>query len=185
MPDADDELAGGAVVLHVVVGWAIDPMTHAQARWQPDTTARAPRNPSRPAKTLRSYPESRKLGLGRPHGQLRRGRRHGDLRPRRPARSGHRAGRADRRAPSARHDGRVVTGMAAPTVGAAPAADPGLRGPVRSRPGAQPGRAATGLRQLLVQAAKHLLPVTGQTGPGLPHSPAISCGRPDPVPCRH
>ena len=44
-----------------------------------------------------------------------------------------RAGRADRRAPPARHDGRVVTGMAAVTVDASRAADPGLRGPVPAR----------------------------------------------------
>jgi hypothetical protein len=46
-----------------------------------------------------------------------RDRRHVDLRPRQPFRSGRRAGRADRRGPPARYGGRVVTSMAALTAG--------------------------------------------------------------------
>src|ERR1035441_8661588 len=62
-----------------------------------------------------------------------RGRRHGDLRARQLVRSGRRAGRADRRVPPARHDRRVVTGMAALTTGASRATDLGLSGPVPAR----------------------------------------------------
>ena len=105
----------------------------------------------------------RRPRLRRPHRRRQRGRRHGDLRPRQPGRGGRRAGRADRRAPSARHDGRVVTGMAAVTVDASRAADPGLRGPVpartagpaaadRSPAAARPGRAVRSW-PLLVLAA--------------------------------
>ena len=71
--------------------------------------------------------------LRRPHRQRQRGRRHGDVRPRRPRGGGRRAGRADRRGSPARHDGRVVTGMAAVTIDASPATDQGLRGPVPAR----------------------------------------------------
>ena len=67
----------------------------------------------------------RRPRLRRPHRRRQRDRRHGDLRPRQPRRGRRRAGRADRRAPPARHDGRVVTGMAAVTIDASRAADPG------------------------------------------------------------
>ena len=72
----------------------------------------------------------------RPRRGRQRGRRHGDVRACQPRRSGRRAGRADRRAPSARHGGRVMTGMAAITTCTAPAANPGLLGPVRAAGGA-------------------------------------------------
>ena len=58
-----------------------------------------------------------------PHRLRQRDRRHGDLRPRQSRRSGRCPGRADRRAPPARHDGRMVTGMAAVTVDVSSAAD--------------------------------------------------------------
>ena len=56
--------------------------------------------------------------LRRPHRQRQRGRRHVDLRPRQPRRGRRGTGRADPRAPSPCHTGRVVTGMAAVTAGA-------------------------------------------------------------------
>jgi hypothetical protein len=76
----------------------------------------------------RSLPVRRPC-LRRTYRQRQRGRCHGDLCPGQPGRSGCRAGRADRRAPSARHDRRVVTGMAAVAVGASSPTDPGPRGP--------------------------------------------------------
>ena len=71
--------------------------------------------------------------LRRSHRRRQRGRCHGDLRARQPRRGRRRAGRADRRAPPARHDRRVVTGMAALTADASSAMDPGLRGPIPAR----------------------------------------------------
>jgi len=71
--------------------------------------------------------------LRRPHRQRQRGRCHGDLRARQSVRGGRRPGRADRRAPPARHDRRMVTGMAAVPIDASPVTHPCLRGPVPAR----------------------------------------------------
>jgi hypothetical protein len=79
--------------------------------------------------------------LRRAYRRRQRDRSHVDLRPRQPRRSRRRPGRPHRRAPPARHDGRVVTGMAAVTIDVSRAADPGLTRPghpVLAVPG--PGR---------------------------------------------
>jgi len=76
----------------------------------------------------------RRPRLRRTHRHRRRLRRHVDLRPRQPLRSRRRAGRAHRRAPPARHAGRVVISMAVLTAGARRADhDPGPRGPSPER----------------------------------------------------
>jgi site-specific recombinase XerD len=114
----------------------------------------------------------RRPRLRRAHRQRQRGRRHGDLRPRQPVRSRRRASRADRRAPPARHDGRVVNGMAALTADASLAADPGPRGPGpartagpatadRSPSAARPGRAVRSWPLLVLAAAGPGRPVRG------------------------
>ena len=82
-----------------------------------------------------------------PHRQRQRDRRHGDLRPRQPRRGRRRAGRADRRAPPARHDRRVVTGMAALTADA-PSRQRTWACVVRSRPGPADRPPRTGPRRL-------------------------------------
>ena len=58
---------------------------------------------------------------------------------RQPRRSGRCPGRADQRAPPARHDRGMVTGMATVTVGASSAMDLGLRGPVPARTAGRSG----------------------------------------------
>ena len=95
-----------------------------------DNPAQKVAKPRRLPTTRRALPDTR---LRRAHRRRQRGRRYGDLRTRQPRRGRRRAGRADRRAPPARHDRRMVTGMAALTVSVPPAVDPGLRGPVPAR----------------------------------------------------
>src|SRR5437879_3192770 len=71
--------------------------------------------------------------IRRAHRRRKRGWRYGDVRARRPGRGGRRAGSADRRGPSARHDGGVVIVMTAVIADGSSTADLGLSGPVPAR----------------------------------------------------